>query len=423
VSTTTAPRPTISSFWHDLPREGKLLLSLVVIDFLGRGLTLPFSVVYLHQVRDFSLGTTGVLIGLGSLVGFAAVGPGGSLIDRVGARAVMQGVQVLLILSSVLLAFASTVLVAGSALVLQGLAFGVIWPASQSLIAAIVPSTLRQRYFGVNFTLLNLGIGLGGIISGLLVDVDRPITFQAIYLANAATFLPSAFVLAVPLRHVGGRPAHHEDEHVEKPSYLTLLRSPAVRTLLVVSIVASFVGYAQLNAGMTAFATVVGGVSTKALGFAFAANTAVIVLLQLVVLQRIEGHRRTRVLAVMGVVWAVAWLALGWAGLVPGTLRAALLVCICTSVFAFGETLLQPSIPAIVNDLATDRTRGRSNALNSFGFQLPQVLAPPLAGVLIEHDLSWLYVASLVVGSLAIGVLAIGRLEPLLTPAENGQHR
>jgi MFS family permease len=202
--------------------------------------------------------------------------------------------------------------------------------------------------------------------------------------------------------------------------YLTVLRSPGVGAVTALGFVAAFVGYAQLNAGMTAFATAVGGVSTRTLGFAFAANTAVIVVLQLLVLQRIEGRRRTRVLAVMGAVWALAWLCLGAAGLTPGTVAAALLVCLCTSVFAFGETLLQPSIPAIVNDLATDRTRGRANALNSVGFQLPQVLAPPATGLLIDHDLAWLYVVLLVVGSLAIGVLAVVGLEPRLTAAQNG---
>ena len=419
MATTTAP-PRLSSFWHDLPREGKLLLSLVVVDFIGRGLTLPFSVVYLHEVRDFSLSTTGVLIGLGSLVGFAAVAPGGALIDRIGARHVMQMVQMLLILGSVLLAFASSLLIAAVALVLQGLAFGVVWPASQTLVAAIVPSELRQRYFGVNFTLLNLGIGLGGIISGLLVDVDRLVTFQAIYVADAVSFLPSAFLLAVPLRHVAGRPVHDDVDPDERPSYLTLLRSPAVRTLLVVSVVAAFVGYAQLNAGMTAFATAVGGVSPRALGFAFAANTAVIVLLQLFVLRWIEGYRRTRVLAVMGVIWAISWLCLGGAGLVPGTLGAAVLVAACAAVFALGETLLQPTIPAMVNDLASDRSRGRANALNSAGFAFPQFVAPPIAGFLIDADLGWLYVAMLVVGSLAIGLLAVGWLEPKLTSEVNG---
>jgi len=193
-----------------------------------------------------------------------------------------------------------------------------------------------------------------------------------------------------------------------------------VRTLLAVSVVAAFVGYAQLNAGMTAFATVVGGVSTRALGFAFAANTAVIVLLQLFVLRWIEGYRRTRAIALMGVIWAVSWVCLGAAGLVPGTLAAGLLVGACAAVFALGETLLQPTVPAMVNDLATDRTRGRANALNSAGFAFPQFIAPPIAGFLIDADLSWLYIAILVAGSLLIGVLAVSRLEPELTPEVNG---
>ena len=30
-------RPTLRSFWQDLPREGQLLLSIVVFEFLGTG--------------------------------------------------------------------------------------------------------------------------------------------------------------------------------------------------------------------------------------------------------------------------------------------------------------------------------------------------------------------------------------------------
>ena len=71
--------------------------------------------------------------------------------------------------------------------------------------------------------------------------------------------------------------------------------------MMLLSFVSSYVGYSQLNAGMPAYARAVGEISTRGLGFAFAANTLVIVLLQLVVLQRIEGRRRTRVIAVMGV--------------------------------------------------------------------------------------------------------------------------
>ena len=422
MSTTTPPRPSLASFWHDLPREGKLLLSVVVFEFLGTGLVLPFHVIYLHEVRGFSLSDVGLLLALPPLVGFLVVGPGGTLIDRLGARSILVGTMLLLVCGDVLLAFAATPWAAGAALTLSGVAFGVSWPASQSFIAAAVPAGLRQRYFGVSFTLLNLGIGIGGIIGGAFLDVDRLGTFQTIYLLDAVSFLPGLFLLLVPLRHVAGRPVHDESLEDARVSYLAVLRRPAVASLMLLGFVSSFVGYSQLNAGMPAFARAVGEVSTQGLGLAFAANTVVIVLLQLVVLQRIEGRRRTRVIAVMGVLWAVSWVLLGGSGLVPGTLGATMLVAGCASVFALGETLLQPTIPALVNDLAPDHLRGRYNALSSAAFQLAAIIAPPVSGALIGHHLGNVYVGSLVVGSLVVGALAIVRLEPQLPPEVNGVH-
>ena len=94
--------------------------------------------------------------------------------------------------------------------------------------------------------------------------------------------------------------------------------------------------------------------STRTVGIAFAVNTAVIVALQFLVLSRISGRRRTRVMIVMGLVWALSWLLLGAAGLVPGTAVAAAGMLAFMGVFAFGETLMQPTIPAINNDLAAD---------------------------------------------------------------------
>ncbi|WKN47931.1 MFS transporter [Nocardioides sp. Arc9.136] len=419
-SSDRSPRLTLSSFWHDLPREGKLLLSVVVLEFLGTGLVLPFHVVYLNEVRGIALSDVGLLLAVPPLVGLLVVGPTGSAIDRFGARRILMGTLVLLVVGNVLLATATSVGTAAVALSLTGIAFGVSWPASQSLIAAVVPRDLRQRYFGVNFTLLNLGIGIGGIVGGVVVDVDRAATFQGIYLADAASYLPALFLLAVPLRHVAGRPEHDEAVAQEPASYLAVLRRPAVASLMVLGFSASFVGYAQLNAGMPAYARAVGEVSTQGLGIAFAANTLVIVVLQLVVLQRIEGRRRTRVIAVMAALWAFAWLLLGGSGLVPGTVGATVLVAACASVFALGETLLQPTIPALVNDLAPDHLRGRYNALSSGAFQGAQVIAPPVSGFLIGHSLGDAYVGLLVVGCVAVALLAVTRVERQLPPGVNG---
>src|SRR6476661_8620443 len=107
-SAPVAQSPTLASFWHDLPREGRMLLSVVAFEFLGTGLVLPFLVVYLHEIRGFSLSEVGWLIGLGPLLGFVVVGPGGAVIDRFGARVVVIWSLTLLVVADVVLAFAST---------------------------------------------------------------------------------------------------------------------------------------------------------------------------------------------------------------------------------------------------------------------------------------------------------------------------
>ncbi|MEO7059196.1 MAG: MFS transporter, partial [Lapillicoccus sp.] len=324
----TAPaRPPLSSFWRDLPRAGKWLLSTVIIDFIGNGLVLPFSVVYLHEVRGFPLERVGLLLAIPAIVGLVVVGPAGVVIDRLGARGVVLSAIAVQLVSQVVLASVTTEGRAVVAMVLLGLSQGVIWPAINALVATIVPSGIRQRYYGLNFTLLNLGIGIGGLVGGLFVDVHRPSTFVTIYLVNAATFLAPLAILVGPLRHHTGRAALAATaagvgggDTAPRATYRTLLRDRTLLPVLALTFVAAFIGYGQLNTGLPAFGRAEAQISTQVLGWAFAANTVVIVVLQLLVLQRIEGHRRTRVLLLMTTVWAAAFVALGASGLVPASL-------------------------------------------------------------------------------------------------------
>ncbi|MEP6649041.1 MAG: MFS transporter [Lapillicoccus sp.] len=405
-------RPTLSSFWQDLPREGKFLLSTIIVDFIGNGLVMPFNVVYLHEVRGFELARVGLLLSLPALVGLLVVGPVGALIDRIGPRVVVIGSLLIQITANLTLASATTELRAALACALLGFSGGIIWPAIQTLIGTIIPSHLRQRYFGVNFTLLNLGIGIGGILGGLFVDVTRPETFVAIYLVDAATFLAPLAVFLGPLRHVPKltKPAADgaaRDAGSPTTGYRAVLRDRSLLLTLLIVFVASFVGYGQLNTGLPAYGREVGGISTQALGLAFAANTAVIVVLQLFVLQRIEGRRRTRLLVLMSGIWGASFLALGATGLVPGTIVAALLFGLCAAVFGFGETFFQPTLPAMVNDLAPDHLRGRYNAVNSIAWQSASVVGPAVAGVLIGRGWGSSYVAMLVAGCGLVAWLAL----------------
>ncbi|WP_223163780.1 MFS transporter [Nocardioides humilatus] len=396
------------------------MLSTVAIQTLGRGLTLPFTVIYLHEVRGFDLGLSGTLMSLIAVAGLIVTGPGGSLTDRLGARVILLAGCVTAFAGNALLAFAETPAAAAVGLILIGINFGVSWPAFNALIAAVVEGDIRQQYFGVNFALVNVGIGVGGVVGGLYVDVSDAGTFTTIFLVDALTALIPAALLLGPLRHVHGRAEAPVDADLaSEASYRAILRQPAVLWLTGLTFVAVFVGYGQFEAGLPGYGRQVAELSTQIIGISFAVNTVWIVLMQFTVLTRLTGRRRTRAIMVMAGVWVLAWLALGGAGLVPGSAIAAAGMLTFMAVFAFGETLMQPTIPAIANDLASDHIRGRYNALSSAAFQGGAILGPVVAGFLLEHDLGATYVAVMVAGCVAVGLMAVA-LERRISPAANG---
>ena len=410
MTSPASARPSLASFWNDLPREGKFLLSTVAIETLGTGLVLPFGFIYLHEVRGFTIESAGTLLAVPAIVGMAVVGPAGALIDRLGARRIILAGMTAQMLGNVLLAFATTPQTAALALGLLGAAGGVFWPGFNAMIGAAVPTGNRQRYFGINFTLVNLGIGIGGLLAGSIVDVHRPGTFVAIYLGNAISFLAPLAVLLGPLRLVSGKVDHPVSELDGSPvrtSYLDILRDKAMVPVIALTFLSAFVGYAQSEAGFTAYARLIGQVSTRTIGYAFAANTAVIVLLQLLVLQRIEGRRRTRVILVLSALWSVFWLMTGLSGLFPASTTAAVLVIGAMSVFALGETLLQPTIPAITNDLSPDHLRGRYNAVMAGAFQLAAVAGPVVAGVMLGARFNVEFIGLLVLGCAVMALIAL----------------
>jgi len=414
-------RFTLRGFWNQLPPTGKWLLSTTAISTLGRGMTLPFTIIYVHEVRGIPLDVAGLLMSVIALVALVVTGPVGALIDRLGARTVVIWGTVAQFSGAVMMAFATSVPAFVLAFTLLGIAFGIGWPGFNALTSSIVSGPVRTQFFGINFALINLGIGIGGIVSGFLTNVDRPGTFTAIFLADAVcTLVPLALLLG-PLRHVAGRPERTPDGRPVQPGagYLAILRRPAVLWITALTFLTSFVGYGQMEAGFPAFAREVSEVSTRTIGFAFAANTAVIVGMQFLVLRFIDGHRRTRVFLVLVALWAGAWLLLGATGMVAGTMAAAGGVIVFHVLFGLGETMLQPTVPAIVNDLASDRDRGRFNAVSAGSFQIGAVTAPIVAGWLLSRQLSGVLIGVIVAGLVGVAVLAMA-LERQITPAVNG---
>ncbi|MCX5068109.1 MFS transporter [Micromonospora lupini] len=407
-----------------LPRrpEARWILLGTLLSAIGRGLTLPFLFIYLTDVRGLTDTRAGLVIGWYGVVTLALSPLGGTLIDRFGARRV---VLPCLLIEAVGTGSLSLVHSTGSALlVMTVVAVGssAVWSGQNTILASLTDDGERQRIFGLNFALLNLGIGIGGMTSGAIVDTARPGTFQTVYLLDAISYLMPALIL-LTLPGVGHRLGHRSaGDGPSSGGYLTVLRDRPFRRLVIFGLVLTTCGYAQVEVGFAAFAVRVAEVNPRVVAWALAANTVMIVLAQLLVIRRIEGRSRTGALAVVGAVFAVAWLVLGVAGLISteNALVAALCVVACSAIFGLGETLLSPVMPALTNALATDELRGRYNAMSSMIFGISGVIGPVTAGPLIGAANGMVWVAVVVGGCLVASLIALS-LRRLLTVDQDGR--
>jgi MFS family permease len=189
--------------------------------------------------------------------------------------------------------------------------------------------------------------------------------------------------------------------------------------VLFATLALAFTGYAALDSGLPAYATVEAHLSVHVVALSLTVNTAVIVAAQLVVLRLVRKLRRSRALAVIGLIWAVSWVVFGLSALhaAPGPARIAC-VFVFTGLFGLGETFMAPTVAPLVNSLADERIRGRANALSSAAYSIAFVVSPAISTGMIAVGLSAVWLALLCCGCLVTSLLG-ARLGRQLTPAQD----
>ena len=411
-----------STFAVVTPAARRILVGNL-ISAVGSGVTLPFLIIYLGQVRGLGTATAGFLVGYLAVIAVVCTPVVGSVVDRFGPRPVLMAGLVVTAVGVGSLGFVSTVPAALVALTVLGIGDSTLWAPQAALYARVTPSEDRQRLFGLQFMCLNLGLSIGGVAGALIADVAAPGTFVLLYLVDAVTFLVYLGIL-VPMRGVGV--GHAEDagdsrdsEDSRQGGYREVFRDRAAVRLALGAVLLVTFGYGSLEVGLPVYITEVAGLDLSLVAVSYAVNAGSIVIGQLFVLSMIQGRSRSRLAGLVGLLWAISWLAIGASAIVPMSV-AAIVIIVGVLIFAFGETIYSPVAPAITNDLAPDHLRGRYNAMVSWTWAVSGVVGPGLAGVLLGAGLAGAWLVVVIVGLLAGSVL-LASLRRFLTPAQDGR--
>ena len=336
----------------------------IFLSMLGYGAVFPYEIVYLHEERGFGLGLAGVVVGLLSAMAVVVAPVAGAVIDRVGARSTAVWAGLALAGGYAVLAFATTPAVAVFAACLAGIGNGALQPSQSALLAALAPRELLQRVSGVSRVAVNVGLGLGAAIGGVVAGAGA---FVVLFLANAVTYLVYLAILAAAVR----------DEVRPQPvagGYRAVLRDRALRRFALVNVALIAVGWGVLAWIVPPYARDA-GIAPSLIGLLILANAATVVLAQLPIVRASEGRSRVGALSLASAVWVLACLlALG--GEFPWLLAAAV-------AFAIGECLHATAFMPLIADLAPLGLRGRYMATAGLSWWLGLAVAPTAGGQLL----------------------------------------
>lgn len=378
--------------------HSRRIVAGIALSAIGRGMTLSLLMVYLHDMRGFTTSFGGLLLAWGALFGIACTAPLGALVDRIGPKIVMVIGLLISGFSALSFSIVTTHTHAFIAMTLFALGGQCVWPAQSVILTRVTPEEDRPKIFGFNFMLMNLGLGVGGFLSSIIIRENSIFSYQVMYWLDGATYLVFLFfVWGLDTPHAGRYIA--KEHEPQSGSYRELFRIRELSLLTLAGIILLTFGYGPLQSGLPIYATQYLDLAPNWLGIIFGVNTFAIVAFQPLVLRLIENHSKYTSLIAVAVIWDLSWLAVGVSPYLS-IFMAGIALCVSQLIFAFGEMVHAPTSPALIQELTPEHIRGRASALMSLQWGISGIAGPAIAGLMIGAHLEQLWVVLMAVGVL-----------------------
>jgi len=332
-----------------------------------------------------------------AVVAILLSGPTGWLVDKYGPKKIIiagllfEGTGVAL--WSIVTTHQQALLVA----TMSSLGTLMIWPPQTVMISRASPEENRQKVFALNFMLFNLAIGFGGIFAATIIREGNLASFQTLYVLDGLSYI---IYLTVITSIKGDFRASPEEREKESGGYREVFRDRIFLKITSGGLIYTIFGYASLNGGLAIFITQHLDLSPKWVGIVLTANTVAIFLLQGTVLRLISPRNKFEVLPWLGWIWALSWVVIAFSAFAKG-FTAGVLIAVSQVVFAVGEMIWSPTLPAVANELAPDNLRGRYNAISGMQWNVASVFGPVLVGLLIGRGYTNEWLALMILGCLA----------------------
>jgi MFS family permease len=387
MTAATVSGSRFSQLTEGIPRPFWALLFGTFITKMG-SFVMPLLFVYLTQARELPLPLAGAvtsLYGLGSLIGSFL---GGVLADRLGRRFTMLASLLVGAAFLLVLGLSTELWQLAMATFLMGLTGDAYRPASQALVADIVPRQHQMKAFGLQYWAINLGFTFASVIGGFMAKRN----FGALFIGDAATTIILAIIIwrAIP----ESRPEPSSDPQKPPPggNALTPFTDARYAPFLVLNFLVALLFFQHLSSLPDDMR--LKGLSTEEFGLSIAANGLLIVLFQPIATRWAQGYSKARILALAAGLTGLGFGLTTFADSLPG-------YAFTVAVWTWGEILFSPVNASIVATLSPTHLRGRYQGAFTITWSLAAMLSPLIGSSLIPligHRALWF-------GCFAIGLM------------------
>lgn len=379
-----------TNFYHRYPNQFWLLIFARFIDRTGGAMLMTFFALYI--TRHFAVGMTeaGIVLLIFSITGLISATIGGALTDRFGRKWVVVFGLISSATSTLILAFIDDLVMFYFVAAFVGLFSTLGRPATQAMVADLLPDEQRADGFAMLRVAMNLAVAIGPVVGAFLASTS----FVYLFIGDTVTSAITAAILIVFLSETLQPP---DDTAQAPPTLFQTFKGYGVvwrdSQFVIFTLLSLFMGivYTQMYSTLSVFLRDYRDFPEVGFGYIMSMNAFMVVTMQFLVTRFTKRYSAILMMGLGGLLYAIGF------GLY-GVVTATVMFFVAMAVITIGEMVALPTAQALVARLSPGPMRGRYMGFYSYSFMVPSALGPLMAGIImdtVDANLVWFLGAGL----------------------------
>jgi len=339
-------------------------LSIVMLINRSGTMVVPFMSIYCIQQLHFSIVQAGIIMALFGVGALAGAFLGGKLVDKIG----FYDMQVSALISGglffIVVGFLQSFAVLAIGTFVLSLCNESFRPANSAAIAHYSSDANKTRSYSLNRLAINLGWAVGGGLGGFLASINYHLLFWVDGFTNILAGI--LLLLLMPRAAVAKTIKKHDAAIIKTSAY-----KDKIYLVFIVLATLFAVCFYQFMIMQPVFFKIDWHFSERFIGFLMALNGLLIVVIEMVMIHKLEGRLNRMIYIIGGVaLGSVAYVLLN---ILPPVASSAIVVVVLVT---FSEMFAMPFMNSFWISRTTPHNRGEYAALYSMSWSAAQIVAP-----------------------------------------------